>query len=293
MVNYKNMSGLFYSCSALFSGSVPNLVAARLGGWRQLAYLLVCSWSDIPRMGRPPCRFGWKNRETLVQGATPFIRDRALFSTNFIKAQSHEGTMADEGVFSELTQTESGLKEFARWFKPTLLSGEKIESTFDLGFWRLDIYTIFATNQRLIVVKRFPKSLMEVHYEQIELLEYYTDIEWVKGLYAFFGFMLTFMFWFNRSAIMQGIYNLVGSIEKLSTAVMIGGIPAGEWLVFFGMLCVSLYFIGLFVLSLFGQLRILLYEQAPFDITTELTPQIQQLIMLVDEKKAALAKKKP
>jgi len=134
---------------------------------------------------------------------------------------------------------------------------------------------------------------MEVHYEQIELLEYYTDIEWIKGLYAFFGFMLTFMFWFNRSAIMQGIYDLVGSIQKLSSAVMIRGIPAGEWLIFLGMLCVSFYFIGLFALSLFGKLRILLLEQAPFDITTELTPQIQQLIMLVDQKKAELAKKKP
>ncbi|MDO8642968.1 MAG: hypothetical protein Q7R76_05325 [Candidatus Woesearchaeota archaeon] len=198
-----------------------------------------------------------------------------------------------QDMLSNLEQTETGLKDFARWFKPSLLPGEKIESTFDLGFWRFDVYTIFATNQRLIVVKRFPKSLMEVHYEQIELLEYYTDIEWIKGLYAFFGFMLTFMFWFNRSAIMQGLYDLVGSIQKLSSAVTIGGIPAGEWLIFLGMLCVSFYFIGLFVLSLFGQLRILLLEQAPFDITTELTPQIQQLIMLVDQKKAELAKKKP
>lgn len=189
--------------------------------------------------------------------------------------------------------SDTGLKDFGRWFKPSLLPGEKIESTFDLGLLQFDVYTIFATNQRLIVVKRFPKSLMEVHYEQIELLEYYTDIEWLKGLYAFFGFMLTFMFWFNRSAIMKGLYDLVGSIEKLSSAVMIGGVPAGEWLVFIGMLCVSFYFLGLFVLSLFGNLRILLYEQAPFDITTELTPQIQQLIMLVDQKKAELAKKKP
>ncbi len=201
--------------------------------------------------------------------------------------------MAEQGSFSTLEQTGSGLKHFARWFKPSLLPGEKIESTFDLGFWRFDIYTIFATNQRLIVVKRFPKSLMEVHYEQVELLEYYTDIEWLKGLYAFFGFMLTTMFWFNRSAIMRGLYDLIGPIEKLSTAVTLAGVPAGELLIFLGMLCVSFYFLGLFVLSLFGNLRILLFEQAPFDITTELTPQIQQLIMLVDQKKAELEKKKP
>ncbi len=192
---------------------------------------------------------------------------------------------------SGLVQTESGLKDFARWFKPTLMPGEKIESTFDLGFWRFDVYTIFATNLRLIVVKRFPKNLMEVNYDQIELMEYYTDVEWLKGLYAFFGFMLSIMFIFNRAAIMEGVYEIIGPLQKLFGAITLFGIPGGELLIFIGALCVSFFFLGLFVMSLFGKLRLILYEQAPFDIITELTPQIQQLIMMVDQKKAAISRR--
>lgn len=198
--------------------------------------------------------------------------------------------LSDEFDFAKPPEP-AGLK-FGRWFKPTLQPGEKIESTFDFGWWKIDLYTVFATNKRLIIVKRFPKNLLEITYNQIELMEYYTDVEWLKGVYSFFGFMIMFMYMFNRELIMKTVYSLAPFVERLFNAFSVMGLPAGEFLTFLALLSVSVFFCGFFVLSFFGKLKISLYDQAPFDITTELAPEIQELIMLVNQKKEEVARQK-
>src|SRR3989344_4355669 len=93
-----------------------------------------------------------------------------------------------------------------RWYNPVLMEGEAVETAFDLGFWTFDLYTIFATNKRLIIVKRFPKNLMEVDYSQIELMEYYTDVEWLKGLYALLGILFSFIFLASHDKVLNSVY---------------------------------------------------------------------------------------
>ena len=176
----------------------------------------------------------------------------------------------------------------ASWFTPKLLEGERILETLDVGFWKLKIYRIFATNKRLIVLKKFPKNLMDMDYRQIELVEYYTNVEWMMSVYGMVLIALMFFFLTAQETVMNAIYSNVAFIEPILNRGNLFGLSFGAFIIFLGLLFGGLYFLGMFVLSLLGSLRILLYEQAPFDITTSMTIEIQDLIRFVEQQKIEL-----
>lgn len=176
----------------------------------------------------------------------------------------------------------------AEWFTPKLLQGEKILEILHVGMWKFKLYKIFCTNQRLIVLKKFPKNLIDIDYKQIELVEYYTNVEWVKSLYATLFIALAFFFLTAQEAVMKLIFDAVGFIEPILNRGNLFGLSFGGIIIFLGLLFAGIYFFGLFFISLLGSLRILLYEQAPFDITTKMTPEIQDLIRFVEQQKISL-----
>ena len=176
----------------------------------------------------------------------------------------------------------------AKWFKPKLLEGEQVISTLHVGWWKFKLYKLFSTNKRLIVLKKFPKNLIDIDYRQIELVEYYTNVEWAKSLYGILFMALAFFFLTAQETVMPLIYNSAEFLKPILDRGNIFGLTFGSITIFVAFLFVGLYFFGLFFLSLLGSLRILLYEQAPFDITTGMTAHIQDLIRFVEEQKLKL-----
>ncbi|GEM_PF-4650823 len=170
-------------------------------------------------------------------------------------------------------------------YKGYLLEGETIESVFDLGFSILKIYRVIATNRRMIILKKFPKNLLEIDYANIELLEYYTNVDWLYSLYAGLTLIITTLFFMNRHAVITQIDNFIPPIGPILDATLLPNISAGEFLLTGIGLCIFLYFFGLFFLSMLGRLRILIYDQPPIDIISSFTGDIQNLIKIFESKK--------
>ena len=77
--------------------------------------------------------------------------------------------------FEESTET---VELFARYGK-FLTAGEEIKFKYTIGF-----YIIVITTKRLILLRKFPKQLIEFNLETIEIVEYYTNVKTMKGLWA-------------------------------------------------------------------------------------------------------------
>ncbi len=170
-------------------------------------------------------------------------------------------------------------------YKEYLLEGENIESVFDLGFRFMKLYRVLATNRRLIIIKKFPKNLLEMDYGNIEIIEYYTNVDWLYSIYAGFVMIITALFFMNRHAVISQINNFIPPLGPILDSPLIAGITAGEILLTGIGVCVFLYFFGLFFLSLLGRIRILIYDQPPIDIITSLTADIHGIIKVFETKR--------
>jgi hypothetical protein len=173
-------------------------------------------------------------------------------------------------------------------YKSYLLDGENIEIVFDLGLRWLKLYRVIATNRRFIIIKKFPKNLIEIDYANIELLEYYTNVDWLYSIYASIIFIVTSIFFINRHAVAEQLAAFLPPLSPIIYAPMLPGVNAGEFLLAITGLCVFGYFFGLFVLSLLGRLRILIYDQPPIDVVSALTSDIQSMIKVFETKKRTM-----
>lgn len=171
-------------------------------------------------------------------------------------------------------------------YRQYLLQGEQVEFAATLGFHeRFKLYHIVSTNLRLIIIKVFPKNLIELEYKDIEVVEYYTNVAWLQLIYASFLSFVSVLFFLNHDAIMDKMRLFFPPAEPLLYAGNFFGLTAGSFIVLAVLLVAAIYFAGWWVLSLFGRFRILIYQQAPMEIVTGLTPGVQQLIKLIEQKK--------
>ncbi len=160
---------------------------------------------------------------------------------------------------------------------------------FDLGVRFLRMYMVIATNRRLIIIKKFPKNLLEIDYANIELIEYYTNVDWRYSLYAGLLLIVTALFFFNRVAVIEQLSSLFSPAAPILEAPLLSWLNAGGFLVTLIGLGAFAYFFGLFVVSLMGRLRILVYNQPPIDIVSDLTTDIQNVIKIFETKKRTAA----
>lgn len=170
-------------------------------------------------------------------------------------------------------------------YKGYLLDGETIESIFDLGSRFLKLYRVIATNRRLIIIKKFPKNLLEIDYANIELIEYFTNVDWLYSLYSGLVLVITSIFFFNRNAVVSSLSNFIPPLAPILDSPLLPGLNAGSSILTAVGMGIFLYFFGLFVLSLMGRLRILIYDQPPIDIVSILSTEIQDLIKIFETKK--------
>lgn len=168
----------------------------------------------------------------------------------------------------------------SNWYKPDFHEGERLESVHDIGI--LGLYRIITTNKRLIVVKQFPKNLIETEYTNIEFAEYYTNVSWLSGIYALGIAAISVLFFLNHATIMDKLFTSLPFLEPLLGGRFIWGLSHGAAFILAAMDIWSLFYAGRFGSSLFGSLRILLYGQPPIDIKTKMTKELQQVIQKVE-----------
>lgn len=170
-----------------------------------------------------------------------------------------------------------------------LLANEQIEFSATLGFHeRFKLYHVLVTNLRLLVIKTFPKNLIELEYKDLEVVEYYTNVAWLQLIYSCFLLFVAVLFYLNNVAILDKFRLFFPPAEPILYAGNFFGMTAGAFIVLAVLLVAGIYFCGWWVLSLFGRFRILIYHQAPLEIVTGLTSGVQELIKRIEQKKRAV-----
>jgi len=169
-------------------------------------------------------------------------------------------------------------------YKEYLLTGENVKGVYQLGII-IKPYKVITTEKRLIIIKKFPKNLIEVDYNSIELIEYYTNVEWLKLFYSIPLYILLWLLYQNKELILTEAGKFIPPLDPILHGGNFFGMNAGTFILTGTLFVAGTYFLGIFVLSLFGRLRVLLYDQAPIDMITGLTPEIENLLKCFEETK--------
>lgn len=168
-------------------------------------------------------------------------------------------------------------------YKDLLLEGEHIKEAYHIGFLIFKLYIVLFTNKRLILIKKIPKNVIELDYKDIELVEFYTNIEWLKMFYALLLYVLLYQIFINIDILLEKIVEFIPPLEPLLYAGDFFGMNMGAFFPSAILFIAGTYFAGLFVLSAIGRLRILVYDQPPFDIATLYDKKVTKLIHTFSE----------
>ncbi len=163
-------------------------------------------------------------------------------------------------------------------YKNLLLDNESIKEAYTVGFLCCRLYVLLFTEKRLILVKKIPRNVIELNYKDIELVEFYTNIEWLKMFYGLLLYVLLYEIFLNIEVLLEKVVEFVPPLEPLIYAGNFFGMNMGTFLPSAVLFIAATYFAGLFVLSAIGRLRILIYDQPPFDIATLYDSTVTKLI---------------
>ena len=171
-------------------------------------------------------------------------------------------------------------KEVNKDYSRYLLKEEQLIRAYKIGFKEMN--TVLLTNLKIIILEKFPRNQIEVEYKDVEVVEYYTYIKWLELLYAVVAFLAPVILFALKEQLKEEISKLVPVAESVAhsstTEIIIIIVVIAA--IFFG-----LFKLGVFLLSLMGKFRILLYEQAPVEITTKCTTEVEELIKQIEQKK--------
>jgi len=174
-------------------------------------------------------------------------------------------------------------------YKAYLLPGEKLEQTFHLGVWKFKFNTVLATNRRILIIRSFPRNLTDIDYPSIEIVEYYTNVEWIHLLFSLLLWILAALFFMNRVIIIQSISNFFPPIAPVLTSGSFLGINAGSFLIAGVLVAGAIYHMAFWMISFFGKLRLIMFDQAPIDVVTSFDEDAQKLIKLLEQRKPTLS----
>jgi archaellum biogenesis ATPase FlaH len=160
-----------------------------------------------------------------------------------------------------------------------LTADEKISSEHRIG-----LYDVVTTTERVICLKKFPRSFIEIKYADIDNLEHLTRIRWNElmnsaALIVFAGYI--YMNDAGRpfveplSSILDRIIPEVSKVLPVELTIkVIMGLAA----------VAGFYHIVNFLPSMMGYFRISRKGRAPVIIATSLTPELKNLIREIDER---------
>lgn len=184
-------------------------------------------------------------------------------------------TLEKEQAFEE---SKEFVELFAHYGK-FLIEGEEIKFKYDIG-----LYHVVITTKRLILLRKFPKALVEFNLENVELVEYYTNVKTMKAIWAavyLLGSLLFYLYneilW-NRLSLLLPIAKKFLSIQPFFGLNLIALIILGY--------CLTMGIIDLanFILSFIGRVRVMPKGVGPTDIISKMTPEVETFIQTMQER---------
>ncbi len=183
-------------------------------------------------------------------------------------------------VLSDLSKQEDiTIESFAKYGK-LLLEGEEIKSYFEVGFNHI----VLITSARLIFIRKFPKHLKEFKFNEIEIVEYFTNVQWLRLFYSIFYLVFFIVFLQFNDFFWRKLVELAPStVTVLNVKLFLGlNIPAFVILIYlFAMFVYDGYTFGT---SFLGKLRIMPKHLAPVDIITKMTSDVERIIEILEQK---------
>src|SRR3989338_10790314 len=184
-------------------------------------------------------------------------------------------TLVKEQTFEE---SKEFVELFARYGK-FLTEGEEIKFKYNIG-----MYIAVISTKRLILLKKFPKALVEFNLENIDLVEYYTNVKTMKAAWATAYIIGSVLFYFfndilwNRLTLLIPIADKFLNIHPFFNMNIIALIILGY--------CITMGIIDLttFLLSFIGRVRVMPKGIGPTDIISKMTPEVEQFIQTIQER---------
>ncbi|MFC2163101.1 hypothetical protein ACFLRF_05420 [Candidatus Altiarchaeota archaeon] len=165
--------------------------------------------------------------------------------------------------------------------------GETLLSSYKVGW-----YTILTTKERIVLIKKFPKSFIEIRYDEVTSLEHLTNIRWselIKGLLIVgAGYLLNN--YVSGNDIVTPLKDLIIKyLPELASAV---SVPQLVEFSVYGIFAYGLYHVLSFLPSFQGYFKISRKNRAPVMINTTLTNTVKNLVREIEAHKNEVEKRK-
>ncbi len=152
------------------------------------------------------------------------------------------------------------------------LHKEKASKYFNIGG-----YHIIATKSRVTIEKNLHKSLVTFKINDIESVEYTTEVKWMSAIRAFFWLAFAYVFYFQLGTAKISFWSFFFNLEGLIYVIRLLA------LLFFVLGLIALHS---FVTSFTGRLKIRLrYTSSPVEIYSNFNRQIPELISYIEAKR--------
>ncbi len=167
---------------------------------------------------------------------------------------------------------------FARYGK-FLVEGEEIKFKYDIG-----LYHTVVTTKRLILLRKFPKTLIEFKLENIDLVEYYTNIKTYKGIWAAAYIIGSVLFYLLQDVLWNRLALIIPIAKKFLITTPFFNLNLIAIIILCYCVTMGIYDFSSFVLSFTGRVRVMPKGLGPTDIISRMTPQVEEFVQTMQER---------
>lgn len=178
-------------------------------------------------------------------------------------------------TFEETAET---VELFARYGK-FLTAGEEIKFKYAIGF-----YIVVVTTNRLILLRKFPKQLIEFNLENIEIVEYYTNVKTMKGLWALGYIIGGILFSFFQDIFWNRLGLLIPPAQSILQLDIFFGLNILAVIILGYVLVMGSIDLVTFLASFMGRVRVMPKGLGPTDIMTPMKPEVEEFIQTMQER---------
>lgn len=167
---------------------------------------------------------------------------------------------------------------FARYGK-FLTEGEEIKFKYDIG-----LYHAVITTKRLVLLRKFPKALVEFNLENIELVEYYTNVKIIKAFWGTGYLIGSVLFYVYNEILWDRLIKLIPISQNFLSIHPFFDLNLITLIILIYCFTMAIIDLTHFILSFIGRVRIMPKAIGPTDIISFMTPEVENFIQTMQER---------
>lgn len=171
------------------------------------------------------------------------------------------------------------IEELAEYSK-YIAEDENIKSIFKVG-----LRTILLTPKRIIMIRKFPKSIVKMEIKDLELMEYYTLVRWSNMFYGALSPVFGYMFVLFNLSLFEEVNKWFPFMRPLTEKTYFWDLNIMGVVLVSILVIIATKNIFTFFDSTFGRLRITPYKQAPIEVITGLTKDVREFMTEIERHK--------